>query len=155
VPAWTSSAGSDRLYWSTRSRPECVSGESDRRLRLHGSPQPAHRKGEGGSPIQQGLQLPKAHASNSGRPSAGRGPTSVAVSIAADTDLVTVSGFGIFAIFPGMEPESTPQRLGHVVILLWFRLAGKSEVVQDEQRLSRVLHASRRAGGLGKRATCR
>jgi hypothetical protein len=33
-----------------------------------------------------------------------------------------------------MEPESTPQRFGHVVILLWFRLAGKSEVVQGDQR---------------------
>ena len=80
---------------------------------------------------QLDLQLPEAHASNPSRPGAGRRPTSVAVCIAADADLVALSGFGVLAILPGMEPESTPQRLGHVGILLYFSPCGKKEVAWD------------------------
>ena len=76
------------------------------------------------------LRLPEAHASDSSGPRAGRHPSLVSVRIAAEADLIAVACFGVLAIFPGMKPESTPQSLGHLRILLWFRLSGKPQSVR-------------------------
>jgi hypothetical protein len=78
------------------------------------------------------LRLSEAHASDSSRPSPRRRPTPVSVRIAADADLIAVSRFGVLAILPGMQPESTPQRLGHLRILLSFRRGGKPQSVRTD-----------------------
>lgn len=54
----------------------------------------------------------------SSRRAVGPGATCVAVGVASHAHLIVRVGFGVLAILPGMQPESTLQRFGHGRILL-------------------------------------
>jgi hypothetical protein len=74
------------------------------------------------------LQLPEARASNSSRPKRRARPHLCRGRHCSVRRPGSGLGFRVLTILPGIKPESTPQRLGHVGIFLRVRHGGKSDV---------------------------